>query len=316
VQASADLLDRCLTLTVGTRVDVYHSEGKTLIGVDPRAQLTARLLPWLSVHVGGGVYQQPPIFPVLLPGIDTFALQLGLQRATGFSLTEEAKLPHDLSLTASTFYQRFDNFTDLPPLGARQCSPPPPESLTGVAATLLRLTDGQAYGLEAMLRRQKGRFTGWISYTLSRSERRFPCGTRPSDYDQAHVLNIVAQAHLPRGFMIGARLYVATGRPETLIDRANTSLVDTLRGGGIDDSDVLGVRNNIRMPTFVQLDLRLDKLWQFRRFYLAAFLEVVNATFSRSNLYLSYPTTETDQKGPTLVGFNWILPSIGLRGGF
>ena len=73
---------------------------------------------------------------------------------------------------------------------------------------------------------------------------------------------------------------------------------------------------NIRMPTFVQLDLRLDKLWQFRRFYLASFLEVVNATFSRSNLYMAYPTTETDQKGPSLVGFNWILPSIGLRGGF
>ena len=188
--------------------------------------------------------------------------------------------------------------------------------LTGVAATLLRLTDGQAYGLEAMLRRQKGRVTGWISYTLSRSERRFPCGTRPADYDQTHVLNLVAQAHLPRGFMIGARLYVATGRPETLVDRTSTSLVDTLQGGGIDGSDVLGVRNNIRMPTFVQLDLRLDKHWQFRRFHLAAFLEVVNATFSRSNLYLSYPTTETDQKGPTLVGFNWILPSIGLRGGF
>lgn len=312
VQASADFFDRRLSLTVGTRVDVYHSEGKTLIGVDPRAQLTARLLPWLSVHLGGGVYQQPPTFPVLLPGIDTFALQLGLQRATGFSLTEEAKLPADLTLTASTFYQRFDNFTDLPPLGARQCAPPPPESLTGVAATLLRLTSGAAYGLETMLRRQRGRVTGWISYTLSRSERRFPCGTHPADYDQTHVLNIVAQAHLPRGFMLGARLYFATGRPDTLISSSTSSMT----GSSIEDSDVLGVRNNIRMPSFVQLDLRLDKHWQFRRFYLAAFLEVVNATFSRSNLYLSYPTADSEKKDPELVGFNWILPSIGLRGGF
>lgn len=316
LQASADFLDRKLTLTVGTRLDVYHSDGKTLIGVDPRAQLTARLLPWLSMHLGGGVYQQPPTFPLLLPGIDTFALQLGLQRATGFSLTEEAKLPADLSLTASTFYQRFNNFTDLPPLGARQCAPPPPASLSGAAATLVRLTDGQAYGLEAMLRRQKGRVTGWISYTLSRSERLFPCGMRPADYDQTHVLNIVAQARLPRGFMIGARLYVATGRPETLVNRAPTNITDLLRDGGSDYSDVLGVRNNIRMPTFVQLDVRLDKHWQFRKFYLAAFLEVVNSTFSRSNLYLSYPTTDVPQMEPQLVGFNWILPSIGLRGGF
>jgi hypothetical protein len=317
LQGSVELYPKRATLTVGARLDAYHADGVTLLGVDPRAQLDLVLQPWLRMHIGGGVYQQPPSFPVLLPGIDTFALQLGLQRATGGSITEELKLPADVSLSATGFYQLFNNVTDLPPLGVLACAPPPPESLTGTTATLMRVTDGAAYGLEVLLRRTKGRFTGWIAYTLSRSERVYPCGVRPSDYDQTHVLNVVAQVQLPRGFAVGARLMVSSGRPETLLppsQRVDGSML------GLDPSG-LGVRNNIRLPTFVQLDVRADKTWQFRRFYVAAFLEVVNATFSRTNLYLSYPDAEsgaaTGTYGkPEIVGFSWVLPSIGVRGGF
>lgn len=316
-QGSVELYPRRATLTVGARLDVYHAGGVTLLGVDPRAQLELVLQPWLRMHVGGGVYQQPPSFPLLLPGIDTFALQLGLQRATGGSVTEEFKLPADLTLSATGFYQLFSNVTDLPPLGTLSCAPPPPESLTGTTATLMRVTDGAAYGLEVLLRRTRGRFTGWIAYTLSRSERVYPCGVRPADYDQTHVLNVVAQVQLPRGFALGARLLVSTGRPETLLPPTqpiNDSML------GLTDGNP-GVRNNIRLPNFVQLDVRADKTWQFRRFYVAAFLEVINATFSRTNLYLSYPDAETATVGgtygkPEIIGFQWILPSIGVRGGF
>ena len=67
------------------------------------------------------------------------------------------------------------------------------------------------------LRRNVGFISGWIAYTLSRSERSYPCGVRPADYDQTHVLQVVAQARLPRGFVAGVRLQFTTGRPETLV---------------------------------------------------------------------------------------------------
>ena len=112
LQGSVELYPKRATLTVGGRLDVYHASGVTLLGVDPRVQLDLVLQPWLRMHIGGGVYQQPPSFPLLLPGIDTFALQLGLQRATGGSVTEELKLPADLTLSATGFYQLFTNVTD------------------------------------------------------------------------------------------------------------------------------------------------------------------------------------------------------------
>jgi hypothetical protein len=270
------------------------------------------------MHVGGGIYQQPPSFPLLLPGIDTFALQLGLQRATGGAVTESVKLPASLSAEVTGYYQKFENFTDLPPLGARVCAAPPPPVLTGAAAALVRLTDGQAYGMELLVRKssQKGRWSGWISYTLSRSERYLPCGLVPSDYDQTHILNVVLQVRLPWRSVLGVRLYVATGRPDTLLTPP------------ISPDDMFGMRNNTRLPTFVELDVRFDKEWRFRRFFLTFFAEVLNATFSQTNLYYSYnnePLAWNPVTGgsagfstgpPQLVGFHWILPSLGLRGGF
>lgn len=314
LQATVDIVPQRVQLTAGARLDVYHAGLATLIGIDPRAQLSIKPLPWLEIRAAGGVYQQPPTFPILLPGIDTFALKLGLQRSVGGTVGEEVKLPLGFSLSTTGYYQQFSNLTDLPPLGARVCAPPPIPSLTGTTATLMRTTSGDAYGLEVLLRRATGRVSGWISYTLSRSERAYPCGLRPADYDQTHLLNVVVQARLPRGVVVGARLYVATGRPETLVDpNLSTEAPHT---------DVLVLRNNMRLPTFVQLDLRVDKEWRFRRWSLGLFVEVVNATFSRTVLYQSYPNTAQDVVGvstygpPSEVGFNWILPSIGLKGGF
>lgn len=304
-------LDRRVLVAMGARVDAYHAGNVTLLGVDPRMSLRVRPQTWLELSVSGGIYQQPPMFPLLLPGIDTFALQLGLQRATGGSVSQELHLPGGFSTQLSAYYQRFDNFTDLPPLGSRACAAPPPPSLSGAAATLVRVTDGQSYGLETLVRRTGGRISGWVAYTLSRSERRFPCGLRPADYDQTHIVNVVVQARLPWRIDIGARVYFASGRPETIVNNP------------LERNDVLLDRNNIRLPDFFELDLRIDKYFQFRRHYLALFLEVVNATFSRSVFYLTTPEFVPSATGmasapppPQEVGFAWILPSIGLRIGF
>src|SRR5581483_7543389 len=212
-QGSVDLFDHRLTLSGGARIDVYHAGAVTLLGVDPRAQVKAKLLPWLTIDGGIGLYQQPPSFPVPLPGIDTFALQLGLQRALQGAVGVEAKLPQNLSLSVTGYYSRFYNVSDVVlDFGPVICTSPPPESLTGLPATIMRQVDGHSYGMELLLRRHVGRVTGWIAYTLSRSERIYSCGLRPADFDQSHLLNVVVQVRLPWRLMAGARLYFASGR--------------------------------------------------------------------------------------------------------
>ena len=293
-----------LQLTLSGRVDVYRAATVTLLGFDPRLQLRSQLTSWLTLHGGVGIYQQPPSFPVPLPGIDTFALQLGLQRATHLALGQEATLPWNLFFALTGFYQRYEKSNDVVlDFTPQLCTSPPPESLTGYIAQVMRQVDGVSYGMELMLRRQRGRVTGWLAYTLGRAERSYTCGLRPADYDQTHVLNVVLQLRLPWNLMLGGRFFYSTGRPYTQLippDGAGT------------------VRNNQRIPDTIQFDVRIDREWIFRRFALDVFLEVVNTTFGQAVFGIAYPRqgniTRFDM--PQLNGFNWILPSIGVRGRF
>jgi hypothetical protein len=306
VEGTLDVLDHRVQVTPGVRVDAYHAGPVTLLGVDPRLQVKLNLQPWLEIDGGVGLYQQPPSFPVALPGIDTFALQLGLQRAIQSSTSIIAKMPQDFSLSLTGFWQQFYNVNDpVIDFGPAVCTSPPPESLSGLPAQITRQVDGHAYGMELLLRRKLGRVTGWVAYTLSRSERLYSCGLRPSDFDQSHVLNVVVQVRLPWNLLAGGRLYFASGRPVTVYDPSNSQVV----------------RNNQRLPDYVQLDLRLDRQWIFNRWSFAVFLEVVNLTYSEAVFGISYPDLPgtmgvKDYTHPLVNGFNWILPSIGFRGWF
>ena len=315
-----DFVHRPLSLNAGVRADVYHAGDVTLLGVDPRLLLKFQPQSWLNFNAAFGLYQQPPTFPLPLPGVDTFALQLGLQRAWQGSVGIGVLMPESFSLSLTGFYQKFFNINDVTvDFTPTACTSPPPESLTGIAASVMRQVDGQSFGGELLLRRSKGRVTGWIAYTLSRSERAFTCGLRPSDFDQTHVLNLVVQARLPWRLVAGGRLYFATGRPYTLL----TVTPEQLLTGDVQAP----VRNNSRLPDFVEVDLRLDREWIFSRFVVSAFIEVVNLTFSETYLGVNYPVEmRTLPSGQTIkitrydeprqAGFPWVLPSLGVRGKF
>src|SRR5262249_1308675 len=117
------------------------------------------------------------------------------------------------------------------------------------------------------------------------------------------VLNVVAQVRLPWNLMAGARFFYSTGRPVTLLQSAYGAAP---------------VRNNARLPDTIELDLRLDREWLYKRFAIDVFLEVVNATCSLAAFGLTSPTVNgvPDYTQPMINGFNWILPSIGARGRF
>ncbi len=246
-----------------------------------------------------------------LPGIDTYELQLGLQRAWQWSAGVRVKLPWQLALSATGYYARFANLDDVVlDLVPSTCTSPPPESVSGLSAYVTRQVNGDAYGLELLLRRQSqsGRVTGWLAYTIGRSERVYSCGLAPSDFDQTHVLNVVVQLRLPWRVLLGVRLALSTGRPYTQLS------VDLAQ------QTFSGTRNNMRMPTFYEIDVRFDREWIFRRWALALSVEALNITYSESIFGVTFPRDPTlmitryDQ--PQFEGFRWVLPSIGLRARF
>ncbi len=83
----------------------------------------------------------------------------------------------------------------------------------------VRTGKGQAYGAEFMVRKNKGDLTGFINYTLSRSERTIPevnkGKTYLSPYDKTHSLNVVANYQFSKKISMSAIWIYATGNPTT-----------------------------------------------------------------------------------------------------
>jgi len=103
------------------------------------------------------------------------------------------KLTGTLIFEAAGFYKRLYD------LVARSGLPSPP-----VGQSLEQTGIGRSYGGQALLRQELAKgFFGWFSYSLIRSERkdRPDSNWRLFDYDQTHVLALLASYEITRGFL-------------------------------------------------------------------------------------------------------------------
>jgi hypothetical protein len=78
---------------------------------------------------------------------------------------------------------------------------------------------GRAYGLELFFKKKSGKFNGWISYTLSRTERKFDginCGNYfPARQDRTHDISIVGIYDLSKRWTLSATWVYNTGNAVT-----------------------------------------------------------------------------------------------------
>ncbi len=141
------------------------------------------------------------------------------------------------------FYKRFENLMDFKD-GAELL-------LNEAIETELLSGEGRAYGLELSLRKNKGALTGWVSYTLSRSERKVP-GINddefyPSNYDKTHDLSITASYKINKKWDVSANFAFATGRPITYPESRYVFDGITVPH--------YGNRNGARTPDYHRLDI-------------------------------------------------------------
>ena len=112
---------------------------------------------------------------------------------------------------------------------------------------------GRAYGLELYVKKAKGDLTGWISYTLSRSERKVNGINNndwyPNRFDKVHNLNVVGMYTLNKRLEFGSTFVFGTGTPATF----PTNRIEYQ--GYIIPHNINGSRNNARIPVYHRLDL-------------------------------------------------------------
>ena len=273
-----------LTLTPGLRLDSYTVSGVTKTDLGPR--LAARLLvePKTWLKASGGRFSQTPSLSVQIPAAESFGLALfGLQTSWQAALGAGTERIPFVEVEVTGYIQRY-LLTDLRDPALAEPDP--------LASDFLVSRYARSYGLEVLLRRPaRERLHGWLSYTLSKSERALGGGViGPSDWDQRHILNLVAGYRISR-FTLGGRVHYHSGQP-VLVNGTEAEAF-------------------VRMPGFWQLDLRVERRFLFDAFTLDVYVEAVNTTMSRMVYGLKQDefTGETSQYSLRL-----FLPSLGVRG--
>jgi TonB family protein len=168
-----------------------------------------------------------------------------------------------------------------------------PSSSPLIAQALVNGGEGRSYGAQFLLRRELGAgFFGWVAYTILRSERKDSSTSdyRLFDYDQTHVLTALASYELGRGFDLGVRGRFATGYPRTpVIGSYFDSRTATYQ-------PLLGAKNSIRIPDFVELDVRLSKRFKLPKSSLELYLDVQNVTNRDNPEEIAYNADYTQKR--------------------
>lgn len=289
-----------MEFTAGARAEALGYQGNQFLVGDPRAVLRVRAHPRLTVVGASGWFHQAPTFFSLLDGAGN--PNLLPQRAWQSSVGVELDLPLNLELRLTGF------FNSMWQLQRATYDFVPSSGSSGGAMRALLVSDGQgrSYGLEVLLRRRLERgLYGWLSYTLSRSERFLGEGrVVPFTFDQTHVLNIALSYEPLPALRFGARFQLATGSPTSLVR------------GSIYDADADGYRpvytsEADRLPTYHQLDVRADYRFRLGPLQMSTYLDVLNVYYAQNAEGWVYQYDYADRR--TRPGLP-ILPTVGIRG--
>ena len=113
--------------------------------------------------------------------------------------------------------------------------------------------DGRAYGVEWYIKKNTGKLTGWVSYTLAKTERQVNGINRdawyPTRFDRAHNLSVVSSYELTEKWSFSANFVFSSGTPATF----PTNRYE-IQGVVLPHNDG-DARNNYRIPNYHRLDI-------------------------------------------------------------
>ncbi len=176
----------------------------------------------------------------------------------------------------------------------------------------LRYGKAKSYGVEFLIRKQEGKFTGWVSYTWARAFRKINeinDGLEyPASYDKPHNISIVLSYNISKRINVSVNWIYASGAAATFPTgrfEYNNVIVP-----------VYSERNTYRMPDYHRLDvgttIQLGKDRPEKKFFSDLNISVYNA-YNRKNAWMiSFEPEKNDPN--TIQAYKYylfpILPSV------
>lgn len=314
-----------LSINFGGRM-YYFGEGDYL-GFEPRLAASYNLNP--SVKLVGS-YSVAHQFLHLISRND-----ISLPSDLWFPSTENIKpgrgtqgvlgvhsiLPWDLDLQIEGYYKHMDNVYEYREDALFSLGIPLDDQFTGGF--------GWSYGVEFLLRRSLGNFTGWIGYTWSKTQRKLEEINNGNSYfpryDRRHDISVTGTYRFNKRLEVGAVWVYATGQAFTMPNGSflnNPEFGYDFGGVYLGESFAFTERNGFRLPAFHRFDLNL--IYKYETFGIPVewSLNIYNL-YNRRNAFawfvadeaIENPETGTfeNQKVVKQLTLFPIIPSIGFR---
>jgi TonB-dependent Receptor Plug Domain/CarboxypepD_reg-like domain/TonB dependent receptor len=214
-----------------------------------------------------------------LPATDIVKPQTSWQVGTGVAKT----LGQDYEFSVEAYYKKMNNVIAFKE-GA---------SFFSFTNWETRVTQGEgdSYGAEFFVQKKTGRFSGWVGYTLSWSNRQFELinfGRKyPYRYDRRHDFEIVGSYKISKRVQLAGTWVFSTGNVVTL----GTSKIYTPYEYYTNINTNVTERNNYRLAPYHRFDIGIDFTKQKKRHQRTWSWGAYNA-YSRANPFFLYLSNE------------------------
>jgi outer membrane receptor for ferrienterochelin and colicin len=227
-----------------------------------------------------------------LPVTDTIKPLKAIQYALGFAYEPT----DDIEISVEGYYKSMKNLIEYKE-GASFFS------LEDDWQDKVEMGEGRAFGVEILARKEFGKTSGWIGYTLSWSDRRFENISFgewfPYRYDRRHDISIVFNQKINDHIDLGLTWVYGTGNAVTLPLEKYASMQSFWYNPGYFSSiEYFAGRNSYRMPAYHRLDIGInfkketkwgERTWSFGAYNL----------YNRKNPFFLLFDKEYVENGPS-----------------
>jgi hypothetical protein len=298
-QQSFSGLAHRLSLSFGGRWDTLTANGQSALS--PQASIA--YAPWSTgkFSLNWGRYAQfPDIASLYAANGDTRLLPA---RAEHYAATFEQRLGEQARFRVEAFERRDRNLLFQPLQDARLMGGKisPDYFQSPIMNSLLGVSKGAEVFVQ---RRTANGWTGWVSYTFSRTEMRDRRTAIhfPADQDQRHTFNSYLSYRLRPSINVSTKFTFGSGFP-----------VPGFLSLAGDTYYLAAERNLVRLPAYQRLDIRMNKSKAFEHGKMTLFVEVVNVLNHGNYRFDSYDGySSSGQAYISLSQMFPIFPSAGV----
>ena len=309
-QLSRNILKNRVLVSTGVRSDMnsFTDEGNNpLKTLSPRLSIAYHLTEKFDLTASIGRYYKIPTYT-----------SLGFRNATGELVNQSMKyiqsshyvlgaqyLPNQgMRITVEGFYKTYSNYPVSVVNGSSLANQGSQFGAIG-NEELLSIGSGQTYGFEVFVQQKLVKNIFYVvSYTFVRSLYSGLDGKLiASAWDNRHLLSSTVGIQFKKGWKLGLKYRLAGGVPYTPYDLVASQLNFATLGTGILDYTRL---NTERLNAFNQLDLRVDKIVNYKKVSFDFYIDLQNVLFSKQQSPPTYvfkrtadnSTFETTDGGP------------------